>query len=220
MRGSIYGDILTELRVKQAVYPFSHDRGFPVYTSWDIGWDDTTAVWFWQLRGNRMDWIHYIEGRHWTAAIAAQQVRATGIPVAANYVPHDAAHHNSADGATYEGELKKAGVLNLKVVRRVPNLWIGINQLRDLLERSQFNEPGCRLGITALEAYHTPENKQAGVIDPVHDWASHGSSAARTAAEAINQGMVSDSSSIAQQNTVRNRPHRQSIKALSGMNRR
>jgi hypothetical protein len=216
MRGSIYGDIITALRVGGKVYPFTYDKSYPVYTSWDIGWDDTTAVWFWQLRGNRMDWVHYLEGRHITAGDAANLVRQTGIPVSGHYLPHDAAAKDAATGASYDGELTKAGLLNIKIVRRVPMIWIGINQTRDLLDRSTFNEPGCRDGLTALEAYHTPENKTTGVIDPVHDWSSHGSSAARTAAEAINQGMVSDSSAIAQQAVVRQRQFG-GMKALSGM---
>jgi hypothetical protein len=174
VQGTIYGLLLTQLQVAGKIYDFEYDRAFPVYASWDIGWDDSTAVWFWQLRGNRVDWVRYIEARHATAADMANAIRATGIPVAAHYLPHDCGATHAETGSNYVQELTKAGLLHLKPVRQTRDLWIGINQLCDLLPRSQFAKTACAEGIEKLEAYHT--KTLAGNVtsaEPVHDASSH-----------------------------------------------
>ncbi|WP_043588443.1 hypothetical protein [Geminisphaera colitermitum] len=201
IEGAIYGDVIAKIRANGQIYPFQWDRTFPVYTSWDIGHSDTTDIWWFQLRGNRMDWIKHVTLERSSAAQAANVIRSAGIPVAYHYLPHDAEAGHANTGTSYITELKKAGLQNLRVVRRTHDIWIGINQLRDLLMRSQFNLAGCGDGLAALEVYHTKPVSSSGILsdEPVHDASSHPSDAARTAAEAINLGMVSDSSAISQQ---------------------
>lgn len=201
VEGAIYAKLIMQARAEGRVYDFNYDQAFPVYTSWDIGHSDTTEIWWFQLRGNRMDWVKHVSLKRHSAAQAAQVVRDSGIPVAAHYLPHDATSSHANTGSSYQQELQKAGLQNIKVVRRTPDIWIGINQLCDLMGRSQFSLKACADGIAALEVYHSKDEATEGrvVSAPVHDWSSHAADAARTAAEAINQGMVSDSSSISKQ---------------------
>ena len=55
-----------------------------------------------------------------------------------------------------------------------------------------FNVTACQLGIEALEAYHTKDSSNGGIVtkEPVHDWSSHDADGFRTAVEALNLGMV------------------------------
>lgn len=190
--GSIYGDIIVSLRGKGRIIPYEWERGSPVFSAWDLGWDDSTSVWLWQILGRDVHWIWHTRQRGKTAAEMAQLIRQSDIPVAAHYLPHDGTTKNPGTGTDYKGELTKAGLFNIIRVPRIPDLWIGINQLRDLLHRSWFRLPSCEAGLEALEAYHTKDTSSGGVItkEPVHDWASHDSSAARTVAEALNLGLV------------------------------
>ena len=41
---------------------FPHDPQRPVYTSWDLGVDDYTAIWFFQHDGKSPTVIDYYEG--------------------------------------------------------------------------------------------------------------------------------------------------------------
>jgi len=191
IEGAIYGDEIARLRAAGKIYNFEYDRAFPVYCSWDIGWNDTCDVWWWQLRGNRMDVIRHVTRARHSAGMMANVVREAGIAVAEHYLPHDAGNATAASGKDYLQALREAGILNVKRVQRIPDIWIGINQVRDMLPRCSFNAGGCAEGLAALEAYHEKEGK------PVHDWSSHPADGLRTGVEAINAGMVSDASVIA-----------------------
>lgn len=201
VEGAIYGEEIARIRANGQIYSFQHDRAFPVYTSWDIGHADTTDIWWWQLRGNRWDLIKHATLERHSAGQAANVIRDAGIPVSCHYLPHDANSSHAASGTSYVTELRKSGLQNIKVVPRTHDVWMGINQVRDLLMRAQINAAGCETGLAALEVYHTKPVSSSGVesFEPVHDWSSHPADALRTAAEAINRGMVSDTSSIAQQ---------------------
>ena len=191
--GSVYGPLLTELRAKGRVLRFEWDRGSPVFSSWDLGWNDSTSIWLWQIVGRDILWIWHTRQQGKTAADMATLLRATEIPIAAHYLPHDSASTTAAAGTSYKAELTKAGLGNLIVVPRpAAGIWSGINALRNILTRSTFRVPQCQLGLDALEAYHTKDTTDGSIIirEPVHDWASHCSDAARVMAEALELNMV------------------------------
>lgn len=192
VEGSIYGDRITQLRSRGRIVPFEWERSSPVFSAWDLGWDDSTSIWLFQCVGRDILIPWHARERAKTAAEMAQMLAATGIPLAAHYLPHDAGTKNAATGSCYRDELKKAGLNNLIVVPRTVDIWTGINQARDILPRCMFNLTACKKGIEALEAYHTKDTSNGGVVtkEPVHDWASHDADAFRYLAEALNLGMV------------------------------
>jgi hypothetical protein len=217
VEGAIYGDIISTIRSKGQIRPLAYDSAYPVYTSWDLGWADSTSVWFWQLIGNQVYWLKNITVQRTTAGEMATLIRDTGIPIAGHFLPHDAAAVKGGSGLNYQAELEKAGLMHTKVVPRTRDIWTGINQMRDILQRSWFAREECKEGLEALEAYHTKDIHSTATItkEPVHDWASHPADAARYAAEAINLGMVVDNSGLSREHQQRvTRPRR---RALSGI---
>jgi len=194
VEGAIYGDIISTLRAKGRVAPFEWDRALPVFASFDLGWDDSTSVWMFQLSGPEVRIIWHTRQRQKTAADMVQLMRDSSIPVAATYLPHDADSHNAASGTTYKGELKKAGLNNLVMVPRSNNIWSGINATRDMLMRAWIRLPECSVGVESLEAYHTKDTTSGGTIskEPVHDWASHDCDGIRSFAEALVLGLVKE----------------------------
>lgn len=195
VEGAIYGDVISNLRSRGRIIPFEWERSSPVFSSWDLGWSDSTSVWLWQFVARDILAIWHTRQKGKTAAQMAQILADTGIPIAAHYLPHDAASTTAAAGTSYKAELTKAGLANLIVVPRSPEIWPGINQTRDMLARAMFRLPFCREGLDALEAYHTKDTSAGGTVtkEPVHDWSSHDSDAVRTMAEALNLGMVTPS---------------------------
>jgi hypothetical protein len=196
VEGSIYGDIISSLRGAGRIRPFDWNTSCPVFAAWDLGWSDSTSVWLFQTVGLDIHWIWHTRQSKRTAAEMATILRETNIPIAGHFLPHDAAAKDPAGGKSYRDALSDAGLLNLNVVPRTINIWAGINQLRDLLKRSWFRLPFCDLGITALEAYHKKDTQAGGVTayEPVHDWSSHDSDAARVVAEALAIGLVKGAS--------------------------
>jgi hypothetical protein len=190
--GAIYGDLITGLRSRGRIIPFEYERSSPVFTSWDLGWNDSTSIWLFQCVGRDIliPWHTRQKGK--TAAQMAQTLQELQIPIAGHYLPHDASNTTAAAGLSYKGELTKAGLNNIIVVPRTLDIWTGINQVRDILPRCMFALPQCQLGIESLEAYHTKDASNGGVVtkEPVHDWSSHDADGFRTMAEALNLGMV------------------------------
>lgn len=193
VEGSIYGEIMSEIRGAGHIQAFSRDRGAPVFACWDLGFNDSMTVWLLQMVGRDVMVLWERTARHETMAIMHTEIERTTIPVMGHFLPHDGAHGNVVSGrVSPKVALEKAGAINVVVVPRVQNIWTGINLTRDVIARCWFNEPACTYGISALEAYHTKDETTNGVTskDPVHDWSSHPSSALRTFAEAMELNLV------------------------------
>jgi hypothetical protein len=115
-----------------------------------------------------------------------------------HFLPHDAMA-TMHSGKTFLTELSDIGLRNCKVVPRMHDIWIGINRLRQILPRFTFRIPACERGLEAISNYHTVRTTSTGlaVDEPVHDWASHASSALKMIAEAEMAGMLSSAGSTA-----------------------
>ena len=193
VEGAIYGQIISEIRAAGHITTFERDRGAPVFSSWDLGWNDSMTVWLWQIVGRDVLVLWERTARHETMAQAYGEIERTQIPVMGHFLPHDGKHGNVVSGRiTPKAALEKAGAINVVVVPQISRLDVGINLLRDVIARAWFNVPACEYGVSALEAYHTKDETTNGVTskEPVHDWASHPSSALRTMAEAMELGLV------------------------------
>jgi len=172
VEGAVYGDIISSLRAKGRIITFEWDRSVPVFSSWDLGWDDSTSVWLFQIVGPEIRIIWHTRQRQKTAAEMAVIIRGSGIPVSRSFLPHDAGSHTAAAGTTYKGELALAGFHECVVVPRSNSIWSGINATRNMLKRAWINKDTCTQGIDSLEAYHTKDTQSGGSIskEPVHDW--------------------------------------------------
>lgn len=238
VEGAIFGQIISEIRAAGHIHPkITWDRGAPVWAVWDLGWNDSMTVWLVQIVGRDVVWLWERTARHETMAIMWGEVEASGITIAGNALPHDGKNGNVVSGpVSPKVALEKAGAPNVIVVPAISQLWDGINLLRDVLARSWFNSEKCEYGLSALEAYHTKEETTNGVTsqNPVHDWSSHPSSAARTFAEGMALGLINpqvakkflnntprapDGSMIVDLETIRQRSRRSGL-AVSGTRRK
>lgn len=227
MPGTIYGDLINDLREQKRIQPFAADTAFPAYTFWDIGMSDYGCIWFVQFVGRDILLLDYVsrtgEGVGFYAGWVKKAETTHGLTVRGNYVPHDANARDKATGKTYVQSAQDAGLKDIKVVHRTPDIWLGINELRKLLPRCYIHGVTCAevykdefvtipSGIDCLDNYHKKVVNVNGIIqeDPVHDQYSHGASALRTMAEAHRLGMIEGTSFTAREN--RDRP----VKVLRG----
>jgi len=190
IKGAIYASILGQIRASGQVRDFLRNTAYPVYSCWDIGFGDATSVWLFQLIGTDIYWHWHMRDERLTAAEAWARVNASGIPISANYLPHDASNKGAATGLSYRDALEKAGATNLHILPRPLDIWPGINAARDVLRRSVFHKTHCTQGLKALQAYRTDETGTA----PVHDWSSHDADSFRYGAEAITLGLIKTAS--------------------------
>ena len=208
IEGSIYGGIITSLRTEGKIYNFSHEPSRPFYTSWDIGVSDYTSIWLVQVSGREILWLDCFEdnGReagHYVNHAVRQWETDFDMLVASNLLPHDANIREKGSGRTYVSYLEEAGLKNIQVVSRTPDVWIGINLTRDLLVKSVFHSRcGERKKVNGierpsalenLEGYRTKKETNETVIreNPVHDACSHTADGMRTFTEGYDKGMIS-----------------------------
>lgn len=221
VQGAIYGKIVSKLRRERRITDFAHHRIAPLFTSWDVGQSDFTAVWLLQLVGLDICIVDFYENHseqpaHYVAKVREWE-RKYEMPVTTNLVPHDA-DHRGPGGKTWVDYAKEAGLTNIKVVPRTPDVWVGINYLRALLPRCYIHLANCGRewkrdetpmpsGIAALEGYHTQTETSEGSIKemPVHDACSHPCDALRTFAEAHARGMLEGTSTTARETKLARR---------------
>lgn len=211
--GSIYGSIIESLRTQRRVVDFPPEKSVAAYTFWDIGMSDFGAVWLVQFVGRDILLLDYVSatGRPaaWYAGQCADWERKYGVTVRTHYLPHDANTRDRGTGKTYVQACQDAGLTQVRVVPRTPDVWLGINELRGLLPRcymhatnccrESLGEDGQPSGLDCLEYYHRREESLNGSIHehPVHDEFSHGADALRTMAEAYRLGMIEGTSFVA-----------------------
>lgn len=178
---------------------FPYNPKLPVHTSWDIGVDDYTAIWFWQEDGKFATAIDYYE----VSGDGAEQIVRAALPemnpdpgemIAAlteigrdvpfiygkHFLPHDVMNREWGSGARTRYETLKA--LGLKTInvgaRQGPEE--RINATRALFPSLRFHDTkAVKLGLMRLRRYSRKKNEQLGVYTGVlHDEASHGADAA------------------------------------------
>lgn len=207
--GQIYPE-MTSLRAYKRVMPFSPERALPLYIACDLGASDNSAAWLIQPAGKFHNVLRCAFGEGKGAAGIADLYRAWSAEFPQHRIeqillPHDANITDKGAGATYKSALIRAGIhqRNIAVVPRTPDVWVGIELVRDLLpntwihtacDEKQRDEEGGDLpsGVERLEAYRKQPDTASGVVrnNPVGDICSHAADAFRTYAEARHHGLI------------------------------
>lgn len=206
MEGAIYADLLDKLRGKGAIKPFSWDGAALVHTFWDEGSPINTVTWYAQFVAGEIRLIDCDVDLDLTPVerVAHMMRKPFAHLYGHHYLTH-ASEQTENSGKTFQTQLKDAGLPNTKIVPRTVDVWIGINECRQLMPRMVFHSQACEDGLEGLENYHTRRTSSGGLAkdEPVHDWSSHRADALRTLAEANMRGMIPGGGSIARQGRAR-----------------
>jgi phage terminase large subunit len=185
--GSVYGDLLEELANRQAITPFELDAGADVYTTWDLGMADSTAIWWWSVSNGRVDLVDYYENHGQPLSHYFKIVKDRGFKYAGHFLPHDARARNFQTGVTTYELVKEALGKSVTSLPILP-LQQGIEALRWLFQRDvRIHSVRCAEGLAALRdySYAFDEDRRTYSTRPSHSWSSHGSDAARYLATAV-----------------------------------
>lgn len=184
--GSVWGDLLEAIEKRGGLKPFEHETD-GVFTSWDFGIGDKTAIWFWRVNGNGVDFIDYYEESGKPISHYFDLIDAKGYDYLKHFIPHDARARTLQTGvSTQDLFLKHFGGTKVAIT---PGLSFadGIQAGRWLLQQPVRFHPRCEDGIECLRQYHYAwdEDKKILSSKPEHDWSSHGSDAARYTAVVV-----------------------------------
>jgi hypothetical protein len=187
--GAYYGSDMADLERAGRITELVVDPVLPVHTAWDLGHDDPTAIWFFQVAPDGIRVVDYYESAGKDIEHYAGELLARGYRYGTHWLPHDAkAKFLSAKRTTIE---QLHALLPKHELRIVPDHKIldGINAGRLTLKRTWFDADKCKFGIEALRQYRSDYDEKAKVLKPhpKHDWTSHCADAFRYLAMAWKQ---------------------------------
>lgn len=186
--GRWYTAQLQQARKDRRIGQFPHDPAYPVETFWDIGANDETAIWFMQKINNRYRFVRYLEASGEPFNYFVRTLQDTAYTWDVHYLPHDA-EHKRQQGLVNQSALQMLQDLapgwRFDVVPKIPDVSHGIQQVRDIFNQCEFDEAGCRLGLTHLENYRKEWDTRHEVWKdrPFHGPESNGSDSFRMFAQ-------------------------------------
>lgn len=176
--GAIYGKYLVEIEKNGRIKPDIYDPELPTYTAWDLGFDDATSIWWFQVARGEIRLVDYYEANGHDIAHYCQIVKDKPYKYAKHFVPHDAANKLLAAGG--RSIVQQAYAMGVKMyVVAATSQQNAIEAARKTLEICWFDPNTTEQGIEALKQYQFEydEDKKIFKSKPRHDWSSHASDA-------------------------------------------
>jgi hypothetical protein len=183
--GAYYGQEMRRITDMDRITTVDYDPMFPCHTAWDLGFNDSTAIWWFQVVYGEIRVLdhHSSNGQAvpFYTGLLKQKEEEFGYKYGYHYLPHDARAKTLASGgkSIIEQISTKIDIKHLKIV---PNLSLqdGIQASRLALTRAWFDNR-CEEGIECLRQYQREwdDDKKVFRDRPKHDWTSHSSDAWR-----------------------------------------
>lgn len=180
--GTYYAELISNLEHLGRLKPIPYEPSLPVHTAWDLGINDPTAIWFFQMAYGEPRIIDYYEmsgpALDYHVAQLRAGHRATWI-YGMHMFPHDGNAKSLQTGISAVQMLKNLGVH--VTVLPVGSIDDGISQARFVLRKCWFNSERCGDGLKALRQYRSEWDEKRQVLKPtpLHDWTSHAADAWR-----------------------------------------
>jgi phage terminase large subunit len=192
--GAYYGKLMTQAEADKRITGVPYEPTASVWTAWDLGIRDATAIWWAQTVGKEIRIIDYYEASGADLAHYVDQLRSRKYSYAGHIVPHDAQAKELGTGKSRLEVLSSLGMNNITVapMHRVED---GINAARVFIPKCWFDANKCARGIDALKLYRAEYDDKLQTLKPkpVHDWASHGADAFRYLAMTFDKWALSTS---------------------------
>ena len=160
-----------------------------VQTWWDLGYGDSTAIWFAQTVGREVRIIDYYESSGMGLDHYAKVLKEKPYVYGEHLVPHDAEAGELGTGRKRIDTMASLGV-RARVVAKL-TVDDGINAVRNLLPRCWFDRSKCQRGLEALRLYRADWDETNRILrpKPVHDWTSHAADAFRYGAVGLRENV-------------------------------
>jgi phage terminase large subunit len=179
--GSYYGREISALEADKRIRSVPWEPSLPVYTAWDLGLDDATAIWFVQAAGSEIRVIDYYETNNTALAeIARELLNSRRYTYAEHILPHDAEIRELMTAKSRKESLEALGLRPIVIATR-QSVEEGINASRQMMPKCVFDAEKCRRGIEGLKQYRREwdDKRKTFKTTPLHDWTSHGADAFR-----------------------------------------
>ena len=191
LQGAYYEKQMSDLMLNKRITSVPHDPGLPVSTAWDLGVNDSTAIYcFQQERNGDIRIIDYVEGTgeglaHYVSVLTRLATKGNWT-FARHHGPHDLNVREMGSGKTRVETARELG-LRFETPLKKDSLEDGIEAVRQLLPKCWFDETRASRGIECLKSYRKEWDERLKVYrnKPRHDEFSHGADAFRYLAMAV-----------------------------------
>lgn len=172
--GSVYGEWVESADNNGRITDVPYQDEAPVNTTWDLGFGDATAIWFYQLIQDEIHLIDYYENSgkgvdHYCDVLAQK-----GYKYDKHYAPHDANYKlMAAHGRSIANQAWEHGVKMLIVP--ATSQANSIAATRKIMPMCWWDQTKCEQGLKALRNYQFKfdNNRKVFSDEPLHDWSSH-----------------------------------------------
>jgi phage terminase large subunit len=189
--GAYYGRLMAAADKDKRITGVPYEPTAQVYTAWDLGIRDSTAIWFAQVIGREIHIIDYYEASGVDLGHYVREIFNKPYIYAGHIVPHDAQAKELGTGKSRLEVLESLQLKNITVavMHRVED---GINAVRTIIPRCWFDAKKCNRGIDALKLYRSEYDEKLMALKPrpVHDWTSHAADAFRYLAMTLDSQIV------------------------------
>lgn len=194
LEGAYYAQQMSKARQQARITTVPFTPGVLINTYWDIGYGDSTAIWFIQTVGSEHRIVRYYENsgeglQHYVDHLAELVANPDTLYRYGEHVwPHDGGHGEFGSGKTRVEMAFDLG-MQVRVIPRSADVDAGIERVRTTLAVCWFDEAASDEGIKCLDSYRKEWDDKLGTWKKkaLHNWASHGADAFRTFADAIHE---------------------------------
>jgi phage terminase large subunit len=178
--GAIFAKELQQAELDGRLCKVPYDATKPVHAVFDLGWADSTAIWFLQFVGMETRLIRYIEDSQKTISHYLATMQTFGYVYDKVWLPHDAENKTLAAAGRSIDDIVRAAGFKTQILPRVPIL-DSINAARTIFPSCYFDRDNAAEGINCLRHYRYEVDPVTGQFSrtPLHDHYSHGADAFR-----------------------------------------
>lgn len=193
--GAIWGEAATKLEKEGRLGSVPHTKGHPVHSAWDLGHDDFTSIWFYQVVNGELRVIDCYENNFKDVDHYAEYLRdlgrERGFRYGVHWLPHDAKPRRMGQGGKtiiqqffdYAKQIESETNYSIGRFDICPNFSKedGIQAARKTFRIAYFDKLKCSDQFEHLKSYHRKFDQDTRMFskEPVHDMHSHASDAWR-----------------------------------------
>ena len=186
--GAIFANEMQVAELDGRITKVTYDPTKPVHAIFDLGWADSTAIWFLQFVGMETRLIRYHEDSQKTISHYLALMQTYGYMYDTLWLPHDAQNKTLASNGKSIEEIVRAAGYKTRIIERTP-VADSINAARTIFRNCWFDRENCYDGLQCLRHYRYDVDPETGQFSrqPLHDIYSHGADAFRYIGLMINE---------------------------------
>lgn len=165
--GHYYAKLLEDAKAEERITSVPRKAGVDIFTAWDLGRADSTAIWVAQIVGLQVRIIDYIEDSFKDLDYYADWIKDNDYN-GSHGLPHDAGHSRLGMKGSIQDQLRTMGLTKSRVMPAM-KVDAGRRLAKTLIKESYIDEHKCRDGLQALRHEKSVKDEKTGKYKEIHE---------------------------------------------------